>query len=485
MGLFSKPKAFKKLLTMDAKLVKAGMHGLTPFWRKTLERWYSHSTAKTLVARVGRGGAKSHTAVKVAVAEVLFGDWQVPRGEIHYFAFVSLGKDEAAQRLTLIKQILSILGVTFDAAGDSIVLPSPSPLVGQLGFRVFACQIGSVSGFRCIGYSADEAAKWENADHSANPATEVCASLDAMCITRPDARRLIISSPWGESDLHYELFERGDQREQVVAYAESWVANPGITRAQCEDAARGDLKTFTREYQAIPGAFASAALDADDIKAAFTIEPGVKSGKAFCCIDASSLRDDSFAWILGYESNEQLCITDVKSFAGPAMRKMSMEAVVAAVAADASAIGTATVYGDQREAASLTALFHQKNISLVTFAWSEPSKQSAFSMMRAALRNKKVSICEHAQLQKQMLACQSRLLPSGALQYRTNSLDYLSAVVTLFHACVEHRIGFEPEIDYRTQDVYGDLNTPLARNLAFGCEDVGNGVVLYHSALEI
>jgi len=144
-----------------------------------------------------------------------------------------------------------------------------------------------------------------------------------------------------------------------------------------------------------------------------------------------------------------LQIWAVKSVSGAAMRKMSMEDVVGIVAADAHEAGAAVVYGDQREAAALTSLFAQQRITLITFAWSEPSKQAAFSLMRATMRNRKLSICEHEQLQKEMLACQSRLMPSGALKYTTNGLDHLSAVVTLFHAVLEQYVGLEPEADLR------------------------------------
>src|SRR5664280_2165178 len=109
---------FGQLRAMDEQIAAGGtIFGLTPWWGKTLADYYAHPTALTLVARVGRGGCKSHTAVKVGIAEVLFGDWGVPGGEIHYFAFVSLNKEEAAQRLTLIKTILTTLGIAFDAAG--------------------------------------------------------------------------------------------------------------------------------------------------------------------------------------------------------------------------------------------------------------------------------------------------------------------------------------------------------------------------------
>jgi hypothetical protein len=240
--------SFASLLRLDTQLVAVGHHGLTPWWAPTLERFYAHPTARTLVARVGRAGAKSFTAAKIGLNETLFGDWSIPPGERHFWAYVSRNKDEAAQRLLVLAYFLRALGVPFDVSGDEIALRDM-----PRGFRVFACQVGAVSGFRCYGYSADELAKWQAGTDHANPAAEVCSSLNAMCVTHPGARKLLISSPFGTLDYHYERFERGDAADQVVARAESWVANPdGITEAQTHSA-EPDERVWAREYAAIPG----------------------------------------------------------------------------------------------------------------------------------------------------------------------------------------------------------------------------------------
>ncbi|HVY26945.1 MAG TPA: hypothetical protein VHB79_10345 [Polyangiaceae bacterium] len=189
---------------MRTQLYAAGFPPPLAWWDEQAARFLP-SAAKRLVARVGRGGAKSTSMVDFAVNETVCGDWSVPVGEVHYFAFVSQNKSEAGQRLRQIAARLRALGIPFDQAGDEIVLRDMAR-----GFRVFACQVGAVSGFRCFGFCCDELAKWTNADHSANPAPEVVASLRAMTVTHPDAREFYVSSPMGTTDLHHELVEAGD-----------------------------------------------------------------------------------------------------------------------------------------------------------------------------------------------------------------------------------------------------------------------------------
>ncbi|HEX2873084.1 MAG TPA: hypothetical protein VHP33_17600 [Polyangiaceae bacterium] len=195
---------FETFQGLRQSLADAGFPPPLEWWDATGQRFLT-SNAKRLVCRVGRGGAKSTSAVDFGLNETLFGNWNIPIGEIHFFAFVSQNKSEAGQRLRQIAARLRALKVPFDQAGDEIVLRDM-----PRGFRVFACQVGAVSGFRCFGFCADELAKWTNADHSANPAPEVIASLRAMTVTHPNAREFFVSSPLGVTDLHYEMIEAGE-----------------------------------------------------------------------------------------------------------------------------------------------------------------------------------------------------------------------------------------------------------------------------------
>lgn len=195
---------FETFVGLRKRLAKAGFPEGLAWWDFQAKRFYD-SGAKRLGARVGRGGAKSTNMVDFGINETLYGDWKIPEGEVHYFAYVSQNKSEAGQRIRQIAARLRALKIPFDQSGDEIVLRDM-----PRGFRVFACQVGAVSGFRCFGFAADELAKWSNADHSANPAAEVIASLRAMTVTHPAAHEFFVSSPLGITDLHYEIIERGN-----------------------------------------------------------------------------------------------------------------------------------------------------------------------------------------------------------------------------------------------------------------------------------
>jgi hypothetical protein len=423
--------SFETLLALDAKLSAAGHHPLLEWWGSELQRFYAHPTALSLIERVGRGGAKSNTSVKVGVNEILNGKFDIPPGEVHYWAQVSESKGEAAERLRLYESFFRALGIEYQQhAGDSIIIPSL-----RRGVRVFACTIGAVSGFRCIGYAADEAAKWENRDHSANPAQEVIVSIEAMTVTHPKARALVISSPWGVDDYHYELFERGDTDDQLVGSAPTWVANPTVTREQCLIKAKGDEKILDREYGAIPGSTVTSAFDSLDLKQAFLtrLTPSDRGATAVA-IDASSLRGDAFAWLVGEECKDGIRISLIDAVEGEALREHKMQDVVDRVVKCAREATARRVFGDQREAASLESMFGTAGLGFTAYNWNQSSKDEAFQLLRKMLREKRIEFCEHPKLRQELRDVKARLVPSGVTVYATNGLDYLSAVITLIHA---------------------------------------------------
>jgi hypothetical protein len=229
-------------MNVSAALVRAGVPGASPYWRGEHERFYLHPTARLLVECVGRGGDKSRDSVIMGTGEILACGDVVPPGERHYFTHVSENVSEAQKTLAVYSQYFQILGVPFRRAGDTLELEGL-----PLGVRVLACRIGAVSGYRCIGWTADECAKWSS--DGVDPSAEVIASIKAMTVTHPDARGRMISSPLATLGYFYETFALGNTADQIVGQAPSWVANPSITEAATHKLER-DPRRHEGEYGA-------------------------------------------------------------------------------------------------------------------------------------------------------------------------------------------------------------------------------------------
>lgn len=451
---------FATLTNLDAQLVRASkgtIKPLTAFWARELKRFYEHPTAKSFVASAGRGSAKSHTSAKVALNELLSGSWAVPRGEMHWFAFVSVNKTEAAQRLKLLREFLDTLRIAYDAAGDSIALRNR-----PVGFRVFAAEVGGVSGFRCFGYALDEAAKLEGAN-SVNPAAEIAASLDSMTITHANARRLLVSSPWDLANFFQELHDRGDTDTQVTCHAASWEANPDAITLETARAKSQSDQYFLREYAAIPGNNENTALDAADVLATFARAPGGNPRASFIVLDPATLKGagDRFTYALGHEhANGTLSLS---GFGGS--NRVTFSEMTATILGLARRHGVKRVYSDQREEAGLKSVFERAGLHFTAYPWSEPSKAQAVQLVRRAMREGALALAEHAELKRELLGLKSKLSPSGRELYPLNGRDYASLIVSTFHGVAEGAIscaGALPEHGIHT--VPGAVWDQLARD---------------------
>jgi hypothetical protein len=437
---------FASLLELDRDLARARHLPLTPWWREQLSRWYEHHTAKTLVARVGRGGTKSTTATKVALNETLFGDWLVPPGETHWFVLVSVSKDEAAARLLLLESYLRALGEKFERVGDSIVLESQAR-----GFRVLACQVASVSGPRAYGFACDELAKWRSSDRLSNPASEVVASANAMCVTHPRARRLLISSPVGLTDFHHKRFELGDTAEQLVAQAPTWVANPSITEAQTHEL-EPDPRIWAREYQAIPQAGALSVFEPQAVANAFVwpttmCEPRGRIG----VIDASSGRKDT--WSFGVaawrhvDGARRLVFDKIGGFEGAFWKQRTGEQIVADVAETFKRWNVRSVHADQREALMLNAAFARHGLRFHEHTWTAPAKERAVSAVRGWLRDRVLLLPEHERLRDELLDFEERVTTSGAFSFGARGTgydDFVSLLLTAAMADADRHLPDSP-----------------------------------------
>lgn len=420
------------LLAFCNRLEAAGQHGLTPFWLEQAARLYT-GTADTLVAQVGRGGIKSGFASRIAINEVLAGDFDVAAGEIHYWVDVSENKTEAQQRLRQYESYLAVLGVPFDRRGDEIVIPEL-----RRGFLVRAFDAGKVAGFRSIGGRADELAK---AAPDLEEGRTVVSSMVAMTVThrRHRPKLLLLSAPVGKTNYHYTRFVEGDQAHQIVVQAATWIANPLVTEDDTR-ALEPHEPTRLMEYAAIAsdavmGMFfgersLTAAVDtgrtgADlfskgshniiTVDAAFT-ESGDRFGVAVVTHEtgrfdpATELRHPSVAVV--HETHAWRADRQPREMA----TRLKGEVC--------DRFGTHRAYTDQHEASSWRQLARDAGLHMDAVAWTAGekiaamnddtlSKTQAFKIVRAAMLNQRVSLPDDPLLMGELRSVYSELSPAG------------------------------------------------------------------------
>jgi hypothetical protein len=449
------PQILTALLAIDAKLAERGVHALSDYWRARAEAFYLHPTALVDVEEVGRGGAKTQFAIKTSIAEQLAGEFRIPAGERHYHVHVTENAKEGDKTQAILIQYLGYLGVRFETRGDAVELVDL-----PLGFRILACRIGAVSGFRCVGWTADECSKWDN--DGVNPSAEVVASIRAMSVTHTNARGRIFSSPLGTAGFFYDRCTLGNTDAQIFGHAASWVANPGAVTEAHTRTLESDPRKWAREYAAIAQTGSLAAIGDPEDLARMTdrfSEAAYGLGRAGLFIDSSSGRGDGWSYGLvqyvedtvggsrwmqveqvdehgdrfvgplfdggrtpvenpAFRLAQVLHVDGLGAFEGQFSRTISFDRVVEHTAALAHRHGITRVFSDQYQSYSLRSAYQRFGIQLVELAWSAPTKVEACATLRRMLRERtlRVEPGEQAEMLKRELGqLEERFTQNGTL----------------------------------------------------------------------
>lgn len=214
------------LLWMDVLFVKAGQPPLSDWWRFALSSFFESEKIWGLW-RVGRGGGKSTSLVRVAILYVIFGglfaERKVPPGQRWIWPFISASTGDAARRIREAEALLHALSPVLaetKAKGHqgSRTIEMVDAIGNEVSFLSLAATIAGVSGPSALGGTVDEEAKLRDRAQHVNPATEIIASIAQMFRGRPGMHAIRCSSAWQEEGSHYESIKEGDTDVTFVAH---------------------------------------------------------------------------------------------------------------------------------------------------------------------------------------------------------------------------------------------------------------------------
>lgn len=403
---------FARLMELDKRLVRAGFPPLSPWWVKNLERFYRSGKSRS-VWRVGRRGGKSSSFCRVAVVETLWGDHQVPPGDIGYFAIVSVSKEEAAARLITNKAILDTIGVAWKPTEHGIIIEGRN-----VGFKVYAATIAGVSGFTAIGFLADELAKWRDKDTGANPAKEVLASLRPTLATQKNAKAFLSSSPFSTIDAHAEAFDAGDTDTQMIASAPTWEANPTITEEETRKL-EPDEPTRLREYGAIPMSSGTQFwFSAEAIKGA--VQPGLilplraRPGTTKTAGGDLAFINDSAAIVIGHHAGGRFTVADIIERQPKPGAPLKPGAVIKDFAAALVEHGVESMMADGHYKASVYEHFEEHGL---LFLSAPVTVADPYVRFRVLLNGGRVALPDHPRLLQQLKGIMWRPTPNGAISF--------------------------------------------------------------------
>jgi len=414
---------------LDRVLVSKGFPATSPWWRRTIERWYC-SGKRQIVLRVGRRGGKSSTLSRLAVCEALYGQHPIPPGDIGVVAIISTKRTEALERLRTVQSILDAIGVKSTPKGDTIELKNR-----RVSFNVYTASIAGVSGFTSIFILCDEVAKWRDSDTGANPAAVVIESVRPTLATQPEARMAISSSPMGLLDAHADAFALGESALQTTAHAPTWVAHPALTEDYTKTLEANE-SVWKREYAAIPQAEAEFSLLTDValtrlVRRKRSAQDVLGDGNPNMTVDDVPPDDRHFytatidpatrgnAWTLVVT-----CLSDdnvrkvvlAREWRGTKVKPLVPGVVFAEIATLIRPYRLRHVYSDQFAEDSMREIARQHDLYLIVdMPWSPAAKADAYDGLLTIVRESKLEIPPVDIVKQDLLGIRTKLTRNGLI----------------------------------------------------------------------
>ena len=401
---------------LDRALVARSFPALSPWWRETIASFYG-STKRQLVLRVGRRGGKSTSLSRVAVIEGLYGQHEIPPGDVGVVAFLSTTRDEAAQRLRTIRAILDALSVKYRPVEGGVELTG-RPIV----FKVYTASISGVSGFTCICAVCDEVS------------SRATSTVEA--IPRPKSWRLApdLGDDGEREDLPFKLADGSDgcARQGVRRRGQRLPANRVRADVDRESQYSAEASThalepdedrWRREYKAIPfegdemSLLSSALIDraTRDVSGDLPREDGVRY---FAAMDPALTRN---AWSFCVTAQRivdgrvKRSVVAVREWRGNRIKNLEPDVVLRDVAAVCRAYSVKVVFTDQFHGQSLAVIARRDDIALrlVVVTATAPEKAERYESLLTWMSDGEIDLPPDPRLRADLLAVRRVLTPNG------------------------------------------------------------------------
>jgi hypothetical protein len=458
---------FDKLMQLDEKLKDTGFPPMSPWWRRTFEDFYK-SGKRQLVLRVGRRGGKSSSLCRVGVSEALWGDHQIPAGDIGVVAIVSVNKPQAAERIRTIETILKAIRVPHKRTGDVIELQHK-----PVKFEVMAATTLAAVGFTSICVICDEVALWRDQDGSANPAERILGFLRPTLMTMPRGKMFLSSSPFSTLDSHHKAFVTGDDARQMVRHAATWEANPTLSEAATH-IEEPDQTEWLRQYAAIPMSagslsfFDPIAIDrAIDTKLLLPLAP--KPGDVVTAGGDFGFRSDSSALALAYKRGEIYHTAELLELRPGVDEPLKPSVVVKTFAEVLKRHGCAYLCADGHYRQSISEHLEVEDLHFTIAPEGAKGNQEVYVRFRRLLLDGQIKLPKHDRLIDQLKLVTSQPTAGGAIsikQPRQTGGGHGDLVSALVLACYQ-RGGSDvagPKVKFGTPEYWKQYNSPEAIN---------------------
>ena len=268
-------------------------------------------------AIVGRRGGKSRIASLIVAYESLFGDWRrhLAPGERAYAFLIATDKVQAGVCLAYLKGVFSLFpNMVEKIISDEIVLKNGvTACTKTASFR-------AGRGFSVFAVVGDEIGFWRDFETSANPASEVIASLIPGLL--PEGMLLGLSTPYSRQGFLFEQFEENFGRQDsatLIWRAPTLTMNPTYSQEKINKLLQKDRSVYSSEYLATWREDLESFLSREVIERAMThgtLRPE-PTKRYFAFVDPSGGRSDSMTLAIAHREGEKVVVDRVEEVRPP------------------------------------------------------------------------------------------------------------------------------------------------------------------------
>jgi hypothetical protein len=251
-AIYAQPSPTRAQLDLWKRITPRALLAFAPTWPSR--------RARRVAAAIGRRGLKTSGLVTWALLyELLCGGHEAHavRGSRVYYLVIAPYIAQAREATRAIRagaEMLAGLGVHVevrDAQGSPeiiVTLDGDESGVERV-IAVMPADSVTVRGFAVAFVAYDEAGFFPSADWHSMTLKDIDRAVAPGMAQFKDPMRLFVSSPGAPQGLFHALVTK-PPKDVLVLRAPTWVTNPRITRAKCEELAGEDSVAFTQEYEA-------------------------------------------------------------------------------------------------------------------------------------------------------------------------------------------------------------------------------------------
>jgi hypothetical protein len=386
-----------------------------PLWPKQRELLAAVEEGPRLhVWALGRRSSKTTSAALVGLWDCLLRpelDALVRPGERRYAVAIATNLRQARlftrAALSIVERSPLLAELVESVSEDEIVFTNGTALAA------FPCTSRGVRGWPISSLLMDEAAHFISETEGPAVAERVWESLVPSTAQFGDQARIIVAStPWGQSGLFAELFQRarsGELEDAVAQHSSTEDANPTIDPVFLQAEQARDPEAFRSEYEAEFAGSGAAFLDPERVEAA--VADRSELPPEFCVdwiagLDPAFSNDPFGLAIVGRDpvDRRQLRLGLARSWKparvkpGSFEERRAIEDAVLDEVADVCVQYRARVVTDQFAARAVVDYLRARGLSVHSVPMTAATKTAAFSALRGRLNLGGLELYEHPAL---------------------------------------------------------------------------------------